>query len=315
MRGIVRVLLTVSLPNLADKSLKLTMIGRMRFTGCNCQENTCRTSACPCFLLNRECQPDLCLPCGARAAADRCGEPSNIAHLCHNIALQRGMPKTLLVGQSSIPGHENGLYIAEACSKDDFIAEYVGEIVSFDESERRWHIYNEKNLKYLFTLNNDWVIDAARYGNKTRFINHSCNPNVVAKVVLVNMVHRIGFWALQDIKAGQELFFDYGTDFPLDNHRLESADLDQSKCKKEKKQATKSIKTNSTNTIKSSSERGLRGSSSPQKRPDWQRIYVRDLEDDEDEDCVGELFTVPRMTTTRRQPGKRVTRLPRKYTR
>ena len=90
-------------------------------------------------------------------------------------------------------------------------------MVSSAEAERRGIIYDRKFLSFLFDLNGDWVIDAARYGNKTRFINHADNEkdglNCEAKIVLVNGEHRIKFVALRDINVGEELLFNYGKKF------------------------------------------------------------------------------------------------------
>jgi SET domain-containing protein len=72
-------------------------------------------------------------------------------------------------------------------------------------------------MSFLFDLNSEWCIDAARLGNKTRFINHADNEknglNCEAKIVLVNGEHRIKFSALRDIAVGEELLFNYGKKF------------------------------------------------------------------------------------------------------
>lgn len=66
-------------------------------------------------------------------------------------------------------------------------------------------------------MNSEWTIDAAKQGNKTRFINHAsteqAGQNCSAKVILVNGEHRIKFLALRDIKPGEELLFNYGKKF------------------------------------------------------------------------------------------------------
>jgi len=41
----------------------------------------------------------------------------------------------------------------------------------------------ESGHTFLFTLNEDWVIDANFEGNDARWINHSCAPNCEAVMV------------------------------------------------------------------------------------------------------------------------------------
>ena len=63
---------------------------------------------------------------------------------------------------------------------------------------------------YLFNLTDTYVIDSTHKGNKARFFNHSDKPNCEARVKYVLGDYRIGFYALNDIRSQQELFFNYG---------------------------------------------------------------------------------------------------------
>jgi hypothetical protein len=128
---------------------------------------------------------------------------------CKNIDIQFGCPVYTIHGHSAVSGM--GLFVAKNVAKGGYLGEYVGEILTDAESERRGALYDKNHLSYLFGLNKDRTIDATRQGNKFRFINHSATrPNCHARVVLANCTHRIGFYSLRALKAGEELFFDYG---------------------------------------------------------------------------------------------------------
>ena len=106
--------------------------------------------------------------------------------------------------------HGRGVYARVDIPAGTRIIEYTGEHISNTEADRR---YDDENMPrhhtFLFILNSRTCIDAAVGGNIARFINHSCDPNCVA---LIEGQH-IWIDALRDIRAGEELGYDYEYDF------------------------------------------------------------------------------------------------------
>uniref|UniRef100_A0AC35G6C7 [histone H3]-lysine(27) N-trimethyltransferase n=1 Tax=Panagrolaimus sp. PS1159 TaxID=55785 RepID=A0AC35G6C7_9BILA len=173
-----------------------------KFPGCNCSPGTCDTRHCECFLASWECDPDLCRGCNCDGGDEQDGRK-----LCKNTNLQRGLIRKLFAARSEVAG--TGCFSADDIPEGEFVGEYCGEIISHDEGERRGKVYDAHKCSYLFNLNSAQTLDAGRYGNIIRFINHSDNPNVHPKILVVSGEQRVGFFALRDIKSGEELFFDY----------------------------------------------------------------------------------------------------------
>lgn len=125
---------------------------------------------------------------------------------------ERGQSELCEVRGSVI--HGRGVYATQDIPKETKIIEYVGELVDKKESEKRaWaqHAKAEESgdaAVYIFTLNKRWDIDGNVPWNTARLINHSCDPNCEAWVE----GRKIFIHSLKDIRAGQELTFDYGFD-------------------------------------------------------------------------------------------------------
>ncbi|CAJ0840874.1 5397_t:CDS:10, partial [Entrophospora sp. SA101] len=183
-----------------------------RFQGCKCnysKDCVCGTKKCPCFENNRECDFDICkCPAGVQCIY-------NSDTYCKNVMVQQGRSKSTIIGFSTVAGW--GLFMREEVRKSEYIGEYIGEIISHAEADRRGKIYDKRRSSFLFNLNIDTVIDATRKGNKLRFINHSNSPNTNCRVVMANGEHHIAIYAAQLIKPGEELFYDY----QYDGHALE----------------------------------------------------------------------------------------------
>lgn len=72
----------------------------------------------------------------------------------------------------------------------------------------------ESGHTFLFTLSDDYVLDANYEGNVARWINHSCNPNCEAVIEEAEGDDRrkdkIFIEAKRAIKPGEELTYNYG---------------------------------------------------------------------------------------------------------
>lgn len=84
------------------------------------------------------------------------------------------------------------------------VIEYVGELISAGESLRRCELNNH----FIFALTDEMHLDGNVPENPARFLNHSCAPNCEALLE----GGRIWITASREIRAGEELTFNYGYD-------------------------------------------------------------------------------------------------------
>lgn len=97
---------------------------------------------------------------------------------------------------------------------DDFIFEYIGEVIAEPAFRRRMHNYDQEGIKhfYFMSLTKGEFVDATKKGNLGRFCNHSCNPNCYVDKWVVGDKLRMGIFAERKIQAGEELVFNYNVD-------------------------------------------------------------------------------------------------------
>ncbi|KAM3544791.1 hypothetical protein ARSEF1564_002255 [Beauveria bassiana] len=229
-----------------------------------------------------------------------------------NCELQRGGSKKLILGQSQLDGVGYGLFTAEDIAQDGFVIEYVGELITHDEGvrreARRGDVFDEEsNISYVFTLlehEGIWV-DAATYGNLSRYINHATEhdrtgSNITPRILYVNGEFRIKFTALRDIQAGEELFFNYGENFPNLTKKL----LDTKTGQKPVKPGRPSRSAASTGVARKAPkpEQKKMERKKPGARRRRRRTIVKD-DDDDDDDDMQSAYIPPLNRAVKRKRG------------
>jgi SET domain-containing protein len=106
------------------------------------------------------------------------------------------------VSTSRIAGQ--GLFAGQDIKKGTKIIQYIGEKILREESERRL----AAGSVYIFGLNERYAIDGHTPKNTARYSNHSCDPNCHTE----QFGNTIWIVAIQDIRAGEELTYNYGYD-------------------------------------------------------------------------------------------------------
>ncbi|XP_056149726.1 histone-lysine N-methyltransferase EHMT1a [Lampris incognitus] len=182
---------------------------------CTCTDD-CSSSTCMCAQLSLCCWYDS----EGRLPLDfcqreppvlfECNHACSCWRTCRNRVVQNGLRARLQLYRTQKMGW--GVRALQDIPQGTFICEYVGEIITDAEADKR------ENDSFLFTLDNKvgdvHCIDARLFGNIGRFINHLCEPNLLA--IRVFTMHqdlrfpRIAFFSSRPIQAGDQIGFDYG---------------------------------------------------------------------------------------------------------
>ncbi|CAF9914110.1 MAG: histone methyltransferase set2 [Alectoria fallacina] len=150
--------------------------------------------------------------CINRATKMECVGDCGCGADCQNQRFQQQQFADVTVFKTEKKGY--GLRADTDLNPDDFIYEYIGEVIDEARFRRRMVQYDEEGIKhfYFMSLTKGEFVDATKKGNLGRFCNHSCNPNCYVDKWVVGEKLRMGIFAERKIKAGEELVFNYNVD-------------------------------------------------------------------------------------------------------
>ena len=101
--------------------------------------------------------------------------------------------------------HRFGVYAEERIPANRKVIEYTGERLNRRETKLR----GEGEYTYLFTLDKYWTLDGAFGGSGAEIINHSCEANVVSRIMKGHII----YMSLRTIEPGEEITVDYNFEY------------------------------------------------------------------------------------------------------
>ena len=122
------------------------------------------------------------------------------------------MSRKITTRRSAI--HGNGMFAVAPIAKGERLIEYKGARRTHEQVDAGETGDADSGHTFLFTLNDEYVIDANFDGNDARWINHSCNPNCEAIFHEHEGKDRskdtVWIESKRKIKPGEELCYNYG---------------------------------------------------------------------------------------------------------
>ena len=123
-----------------------------------------------------------------------------------------------------------GLFATQPIKKGSRIIRYFGPLL--DSKKKKDDAVENK---YLFELTNRWTIDGSVRKNVARYINHACRPNAESDVR--PRKRRVYIRAIKNIEPGDEINYDYGTDYFKEYLKPIGCKCDACEKKRKKKRA------------------------------------------------------------------------------
>jgi SET domain-containing protein len=99
-----------------------------------------------------------------------------------------------------------GLFATEQIPKGARIVEYTGPRIRAAKAEAQERAHRGR---YLFEIDEHWMIDGSPRSNIARYANHACRPNAEA----VGEGRRIYLCAKKTIRPGEEITYNYGREY------------------------------------------------------------------------------------------------------
>jgi len=130
-------------------------------------------------------------------------------------------PTPLKIKKRRSPIHGNGVVAIAPIRKGEGIVEYQGRLMTHAEADEQYHGDVTSGHTFLFTLNDEYILDANVRGTVARWINTSCEPNAIAFIHSEKKKNpdpkkdRVIIEALRAIKPGEEITYDYGFEFDV----------------------------------------------------------------------------------------------------
>ncbi|XP_025198688.1 histone-lysine N-methyltransferase SUV39H2-like [Melanaphis sacchari] len=205
--------------------------------GCTCKKN-CQTAADQCCYEMSGCSKaydrNKNIIVSPGNPVFECNKKCKCSSLCPNRVVQLGSKVNVCIYKTRRCGW--GVKTTQNIQKGQFVARYIGEIITVEESEERLK-NNYSMMDYMWNLDFDdpqnykYIIDGTHFANFTYFINHSCNANLDVYAVWINCLDRnlpqIALFANRYISAGEQLTANY---FSRSTRNSEKRDGVRCKC-------------------------------------------------------------------------------------